>query len=41
MVNAMEPLVCEVCNEGFCEIIEKNGQKPGDMVDEGKIRTND
>ncbi len=50
MVSARDNLICDVCNEGFCEIIEKTSKGPdtsgsanigSDEVDEEKKRANE
>ena len=50
MVSATDPLACDVCNEGFCELVIQKNQIPtdftqanasGDNVDEEKKRASE
>jgi len=45
MVSATDDLVCDVCKEGFCEIVDRPGQLPGTSddttVDEEKKKANE
>ena len=45
MVSATDDLVCDVCKEGFCEIVDKPGKIPGAtddvQVDEEKKKANE
>ena len=41
MVSALEPLKCEVCHEGFLELIEKQNVSNDDQTDEEKRRANE
>lgn len=49
MVSATDPLICDICNEGFCEIIDKASgissefadQQDQNEVDEEKRRVNE
>ena len=43
MVNLLEPLKCEVCNEGFVELVEKQSQisRQEEDIDEEKRRVNE